>query len=106
MADTQYGLKIGVRAFLTAFLILFVLMVVSGVLTRVIPAGSYERAVVDDREVVVPESYTPLPRPDYPVWRWFTAPAEVLWSDDNLIVMSWGSWRGMPGASSETPSSP
>jgi uncharacterized ion transporter superfamily protein YfcC len=73
---------------LTAFLILFVLMVVSGVLTRVIPAGSYGRVVVDDREVVVAESYTPLPRPDFPLWRWFTAPAEVMWSDDNLIVIT------------------
>ena len=88
MADSDYGLRIGKRAFVTAFLILFVLMVLSGILTRVIPAGSYERRVVEGREIVVPESFSTVPRPDYPVWRWFTAPAEVLWGEDSLMIIT------------------
>ena len=28
------------------------------------------------------------PSPDYPIWRWFTAPIEVLWGPDNLVVIT------------------
>ncbi len=37
--------------------------------------------------VVVPGSYAPAARPDYPVWRWLTAPAEVLASDDAALAV-------------------
>ena len=84
----QYGLKIGKRAFTNAFVILFALMIVSGVLTRLIPAGSYERQLVDARETVIPGSYSPGERPSYPVWRWFTAPAEVLWGEVSLMIVT------------------
>jgi uncharacterized ion transporter superfamily protein YfcC len=82
------GLQIGIRSFLWAFCILLALMIAAGVLTRVIPAGTYERTVQDGRTLVVPGSYRQVERPAYPAWRWFTAPAEVLWSEDSLTVIT------------------
>jgi uncharacterized ion transporter superfamily protein YfcC len=37
---------------------------------------------------VVPGSFAYVQRPDYPAWRWLTAPAEVLWSPGNLQVIT------------------
>jgi uncharacterized ion transporter superfamily protein YfcC len=42
--------KIGKKAFLSAALILLGLMIVSGILTKVLPAGSYERVVENGKE--------------------------------------------------------
>jgi len=63
-------------------------MVVAGVLTRLIPAGAYDRTVDQGRTLVVPGSYRQVERPVYPAWRWFTAPIEVLWSSDSLTVIT------------------
>jgi len=80
------SIKIGLPAFLTALTILLVLIVVSGVLTRIIPAGTYERVVVEGRLMVVQDSYQATPDVHYPLWRWFTAPVEVLWGSNWMMV--------------------
>jgi uncharacterized ion transporter superfamily protein YfcC len=84
----QYSIKVGARAFVLAFAIILVLMVVSGILTRVVPAGSYERVVREGREMVVTGSYEEVPAPAYPVWRWATAPFEVLFAPGNVAVIT------------------
>jgi len=81
-------IRIGVRAFLLAFVIIFTLMIVSGVLTRVVPAGSYDRMEIDGRVQVVPGSFTYTVSPEYPVWRWATAPVEVLFAPGNVAVIA------------------
>jgi len=86
--DQKAGAQISKKAFIQSFIILLLLMIVAGVLTRVLPAGLYERQTVDDRTLILPDSYQPIDRPDYPVWRWLTAPVEVLWGDDALIVIT------------------
>ncbi len=88
MSEQNYSIKVGAKAFALAFAIILVLMVVSGVLTRVIPAGSYERVQYEDRAVVVPGSYEETPAPDYPIWRWATAPVEVLFAPGNVAVIT------------------
>ena len=75
------------RAFLQSIIILAVLMILAGILTRVTPAGRYETTVVGGREVIVPGSYTYIERPNYPIWRWLTAPLEVLWGPDGLTII-------------------
>ncbi len=80
--------KIGLRAFLGAAVILFLLMLASGVLTRVLPAGSYQRTQENGRTLIVPGSYTAQTAPDYPPWRWITAPLEVLAAPDNLALIT------------------
>mgnify|MGYP000250597802 CR=1 FL=1 len=84
MTPSKPGAQISAKAFLQAVLIIFLLMIVAGVLTRVIPAGSYARLVVDGREVIAPDSFQFTPRPAYPAWRWLTAPVEVLFTPDGL----------------------
>jgi uncharacterized ion transporter superfamily protein YfcC len=59
-------------------------MIGSGILTVVLPAGRFDRVVEDGRTLVVNGSYREIPRPHYPVWRWFTSPLEVLAGPDNL----------------------
>lgn len=85
--QSKSGAQISAKAFLQSVIILFLLMMVAGVLTRAVPAGSYARVMLEDRELIDPESFQFVDRPEYPVWRWFTAPVEVLGSDDGLIVI-------------------
>ncbi|MDR2159280.1 MAG: hypothetical protein LBP23_04335, partial [Treponema sp.] len=87
MDKKQSSIKIGGRAFLLSALIVLALMILSGVLTRVLPAGTYERTHSEGRMLVVDGSYRELARPDYPVWRWFAAPVEILFSKDNLTLI-------------------
>jgi uncharacterized ion transporter superfamily protein YfcC len=81
-------IQIGKRAFFLAFTIIFGLMIVSGVLTLIVPAGGYDRILLDGRMQVVPGSFSFVPAPDYPVWRWFTAPVEVLAAPGNVTVIT------------------
>lgn len=81
------GAQIGFKAFMQSVIILLVLMIAAGVLTRVVPSGLYERLLVDGRAVIDPGSFQFVEKPDYPIWRWFTAPVEVLWGADGLTVI-------------------
>ena len=74
MTNQPSSLQINTRAFIQALVILFVLMLAAGLLTRLVPSGEYARIEQDGRQVIDPASYQPIPRPDYPVWRWFTGP--------------------------------
>jgi len=81
------GAQISKKAFIQSVIILFVIMLIAGILTRVVPAGSYDRIVESGRELVSPDSFRFADKPNYPIWRWFTAPVEVLWGDDSLLVI-------------------
>jgi uncharacterized ion transporter superfamily protein YfcC len=85
--DQKAGAQIGKKAFLQSFAILFFLILAIGILTYVIQPGSFERAELDGRTSIVPGTYKPIERPDYPVWRWFTAPIEVLWAAENSLTI-------------------
>jgi uncharacterized ion transporter superfamily protein YfcC len=85
--DQKSGVQISQRMFFQAVLVLFLLMMAAGVLTRLVPAGSYDRIEVDGRETLVPASFQYTSQPDYPVWRWFTAPIEVLGAPGSLTII-------------------
>ncbi|NLJ44960.1 MAG: hypothetical protein GX430_00135 [Treponema sp.] len=97
------NVSISAKAFVVSALILAGLMVAAGVLTRVVPAGAYERIQGPYGTSLVPGSYRVLERPDYPIWRWLTAPVEVLASPDALtavviiafIAIAGGSFAGL-----------
>ena len=76
------GAQISKKAFLQSALILLSFMLLSGILTRVVPVGSFARFEEAGRILIDPESYQAAAQPDYPIWRWLTAPIEVLWGDD------------------------
>ena len=88
MSDNKSSMKIGKTAFLGAAGIILILMVVSGILTIFLASGQYDRVEVDGRTMIVAESYTEIGKPDYPVWRWFTAPLEVLAAPGNIAVIT------------------
>ena len=84
MTEQKSGAQISKKAFIQAVVIIFVLMMVAGALTKTIPAGIYTRIEVDGRESIDPASFQFTAQPDYPVWRWFVAPVEVLFTPDGL----------------------
>ena len=71
------------RSFITSAVVLAALMLAAGLLTRIVPAGSYAR--LSDGSIVA-GSYAPTERPAYPAWRWLTAPLEVLGSEDAAVA--------------------
>ena len=82
------SIKIGLRAFLGAAFIILLLMIGSGIMTKALPSGSYDRQEVEGRSVLIPGSFHYIDKPNYPVWRWFTAPGEVVTGKDNLTVIT------------------
>ena len=86
--EQKAGAQISKKTFAQSVLILFVLMMVAGILTRVVPAGRYARIAQEGREVIVPDSFQVTERPHYPLWRWFTAPVEVLWGPDGVTIIT------------------
>ena len=85
--DQKAGAQISQRAFIQSLVILFVLMMIAGILTLVVPAGQYTRVEVDGRETIDPASFQFTERPNYPIWRWFVAPFEVLGSEYGLLTI-------------------
>lgn len=68
--------KFGLKSFLTTCAILLAVVITVGILTYVIPSGSYQ---TDADGNILPDSFTFLrEQTRLPVWRWFTAPVEAL----------------------------
>jgi uncharacterized ion transporter superfamily protein YfcC len=88
MAKQKSGAQISIKAFLQAVLIIFILMMLAGILTQVIPAGQYTRHLVDGREVIDPNSFSFTNKPSFPIWRWFSAPIEVLGAEGNITLIA------------------
>ena len=86
--EQKAGAQIGKKAFVQSAVILLVLMIAAGVLTRVLPAGEFNRYESEGRVLIDPDSYREIDNTNYPAWRWFTAPVEVLWGEDSLILIT------------------
>lgn len=84
--EQKAGAQISKKAFIQSFVILLALMLCAGILTRVLPASSFERVTESGRTFINTESFHPVDKPAYPVWRWFTAPIEVTWGPDAMVV--------------------
>ncbi len=76
------------RSFLQAILILFILLIFSGVLTRVIPTGEYQSVIESGKRVIVAGSYTELSGEVLPIYKWFSAPIDVLFGNDGALIIS------------------
>jgi uncharacterized ion transporter superfamily protein YfcC len=85
--ETKAGAQISKKAFFQSVYILAFLMLIAGILTRTIPAGQYQRTITEGRQMIEPGSFAYTPRPDYPVWRWLTAPFEALAGPDGLVLI-------------------
>lgn len=85
--EQKAGAQIGKRAFIHSLVILFILMMIAGILTIVVPSGKFNHLEVDGRQTIDPSSFQFVEKPDYPIWRWFLAPIEVLGSSTGLTVI-------------------
>ena len=74
------------RSFLSVIIILLCMLLLSGILTQILPLGAYERVIIDGKTMIVEGSYTQLNSSRLPIWRWFTAPIEVLLTEDSTII--------------------
>ncbi len=79
-------IRIGKKAFITTAIIILCLMILSGILTQVIPSGSYDYSIIEGKKVVDPDSFRLMEKPEIAVYRWFTAPVEVLYASSNAQV--------------------
>ena len=86
--EKSTDLNIGKKAFISSAIILLILMLMAGLMTRFIPAGSFDRKLINGREVIQPGTYHLTQEKTYPVWRWFTAPVEVLGGPENIIIIT------------------
>lgn len=78
-------IQISTKTFISVIIILFALIITAGILTFLIPAGSY---ALDPDGAIIPDSFTFLPESsNFPIWRWFTAPFEVLVSKDGITII-------------------
>lgn len=85
--EEKAGAQISTRAFVQSVVILFVLMMVAGLLTRILPAGEFARVEAEGRQIIDPASFQYIEPPDYPLWRWFIAPIEVLGGPNGLTII-------------------
>jgi len=81
-------LNIGKKTFISAALILFVLLIGAGILTQVIPMGNYQYTIENGQSVIVPDSFSYIDGERLPIYKWFTAPIEVLFSSEGLIIIT------------------
>ncbi len=72
---------------IAAGVILLVLMTVSGILTRMIPPGAFERTAENGMEMIREGSFRWIDADPLPVWRWYTAPVEVLFGPDGVMII-------------------
>ena len=86
--NNDTGLKISKKSFFSSVIILLVLMLGAGALTWIIPSGSFERVLADGKEIIQPGTFSFTGQGGYPLWRWFTAPFEVLWGEDAVTVIA------------------
>jgi len=86
--EEKAGAQISQRAFIQSFLILLFLIAIAGVLTLLLPGGGYQRVIKDGREMIDPASYQAATKPDFPTWRWVTAPVEVLAAPGSAVIIT------------------
>ena len=78
--------SITLRTYITAFVVLIALMVTALILTRVLPAGAFDREMVEGSEVIIADSYHPTSG-DLPFWKWLLSPVLILGGANNIILI-------------------
>lgn len=79
---SEVSVKFGLKSFLTVVGILIAVILAVGILTYVIPAGSFDTEKVNGKTQIIQGTFHYLTDAEVttrlPVWRWFTAPFEML----------------------------
>lgn len=87
--NSQKGLNISVKSFITAIIVIFVLMVISYILTICIPGGTYGRILNADGNLIIDTSsgYTPISG-GISFWQWILSPFLVLGSSGSGTLIA------------------
>lgn len=80
-------LQISTKSFIVVMVLLIAIIIAVGISTYFIAQGSFTR---DENGVIILGSFVQGDIKGYPVWRWFTAPVEVLFSPDGLQIFMIG----------------
>lgn len=80
-------MDVNIKSFISSLLIMLALMVIAYVMTLVIPAGSYERELVNGQEMIISGSYTETSG-GIELWRWLLSPFLLLGSSMGFTVIS------------------
>ncbi len=84
VSQTDSNGTIGLKSFITVSAILLSLLVLSGILSYLIPQGSFER---DAEGMIIADTYIAGDVEGIAVWRVITAPIRVFVSEDALTVI-------------------
>ena len=92
--NNQQGLKISKNMFLGTAGMLLAVMLLAGILTLVVPQGTFERVADANGNLIIPVDethtvqslYHPIEGQRLAVWRWLTAPIEVFTNSDFTTV--------------------
>jgi len=76
------------RSFFSAIVILFILLMMAGLLTTVLPTGSYEYRDIDGIMQIVPDSFQYIEAEDLSILDWIKAPISVLFTDGNSVIIA------------------
>ncbi|MCH4890799.1 YfcC family protein [Acidaminobacter sp. JC074] len=79
---------IGKRTFISAVIILFVLLLLAGLLTRLLPTGTYEYESVNGLVHIIPNSFQYVEFERLGIIDWLLAPILVLFTDGNTVVIA------------------
>jgi len=83
----QYGLKISPKFIIVMCAVFFGFLMIVGILTQILPQGEYQRTLIDGQESIINGTYHLLANQEkLPVWKWFTAPVEVLFTKSDMIL--------------------
>ena len=84
--DNNMEVKFGLKSFLTICGILLGVMITVGILTFVIPAGTYDFG--EDGQIIGDSFHFVNDVKPLPVWRWLTAPFEaIIWGSGNFTTI-------------------
>lgn len=86
--NSNHTLNISTKTFISAALILILLLIGSGILTRVIPMGNYDYTIESGSKTIIPNSYHEITGTRLPIYKWFTAPIEVLFTSEGIIIIT------------------
>ena len=85
--QTKRVFNVGTRSFIAALIILFLLMALTYALTLILPAGEYQRTVVDGKESIVAGTYQSVSG-GLPFWKWLLSPVLALGASGSGTVIA------------------
>jgi len=87
--NSQKGLNVSVKSFITAIIVILVLMIGTYILTLVVPGGYYSRAIYADGSAIIDTAggFAYI-EGGIPFWKWLLSPVLVLGASGNVTLIA------------------